>query len=73
MRILVRGCIIEWGSEDAKIKHFKPHLDLAADLVKSGGLKLSEASLSGESIKNFKRVLLTFKRCYLDVSEQMKR
>ena len=73
MRILVRGCKIEWGSEQAKINHFKPHLDLAADLVKCGGLKLSESTLGGERILNFKRVLMTFRRCYLEVSEVMKR
>lgn len=73
MRILVRGCKIEWGGEQAKINHFKPHLDLAADLVKCGGLKLSEATLGGERILNFKRVLMTFRRCYLEVSEVMKR
>ena len=73
MRILVRGCKIEWGGEIAKMKHFKPHLDLAADLVKSGGLKLSETTLSGEPLLNFKRVLLTFKRCYLTVEEKMRR
>ena len=73
MRILIRGCKIEWGGEKAKIDHFKPHLDLAIDLLRSGGLKLSEHTMSGERIKNFKRVLLTFKRCYLEVSEVMKR
>ena len=73
MRILIRGCKIEWGSEQAKINHFKPHLDLAADLVKCGGLKLSETSLGGERILNFKRVLMSFKRCYLEVTEVMKR
>lgn len=73
MRILVRGCKIEWGSDTDKIKHFNPHLRLAADLVKSGGLKFSDSSLVGEPLNNFKRVLVTFKRCYIDVSEVMKR
>ena len=50
MRILVRGCLIEWGSAEAKMKHFKPHLSLAADLVKSGGLKLDEKTLSGQPL-----------------------
>ena len=69
LRILIRGCKIDWGSENAKIKHFKPHLDLATDLAKSGGLKFSDASLTGEPIKNMRRVLDTFRRCYLEVNE----
>ena len=73
MRILVRGALIEWGTHDAKMKHFTPHLNLAADLVKSGGLKFSDASLVGEPLNNFKRVLTTFKRCYMEVSESSKR
>jgi len=72
MRILVRGCKIEWGDEKSKINQFKPHLDLAKDLVKSGGLILTSTD-TGLKVDNLKRVLLSFKRCYLDVSEKMKR
>ena len=42
MRILVRGCKIEWGPYKEKIKHFNPQLELASDLVRSGGLVLNE-------------------------------
>ncbi len=41
MRILVRGCKIEWGDVKDKMAHFAPHLKLSEELVKSGGLKLS--------------------------------
>ena len=64
-RILVRGAKIEWGSEAAKIGHFPSQLKLASDFVTSGGLIL-DYSLEVDRISNFKRVLLTFKRCYID-------
>jgi len=59
MRILVRGCKIEWGTEKAKISHFLPHLKLTRDLVKSGGLVMSttDSGIYGE--KNFGRLLQT--------------
>ena len=41
MRILVRGCKIEWGSEKLKILNFEPYLKLTTDFIKSGGLVLS--------------------------------
>ena len=72
MRILVRGCKVEWGNDAAKMKHFSPHLNLATDFLKSGGLVL-DTDFTGEKVKNFKRVLLSLKRCYLDVSEKNKR
>ena len=40
-RIIVRGCMVEWGGEKVKISHFKPHLNLTRDFVKSGGLIIS--------------------------------
>ena len=72
MRILVRGCKIEWGPYQEKIKHFNPQLELASDLVRSGGLVLNE-NLDGPNYKNFKRVLLCFKRCYIEQREPLKR
>ena len=42
-RIIVRGCMVEWGGEKVKISHFKPHLNLTRDFVKSGGLIISAA------------------------------
>lgn len=51
-----------------------PHLKLASDFVRNGGLVFSVGVLEGtDQIANFKRVLLSFQRCYLDVSEKMKR
>ena len=41
LRILMRGCLIEWGSEAEKIKNLTPYLNLAQDFVKSGGLVLT--------------------------------
>lgn len=58
MRILVRGCKIEWGTSDAKIGHFAPYLHLVRDFIKSGGLILgtdSTGNILGE--KNFGRVI----------------
>lgn len=71
-RILVRGAKIEWGNDNAKIKYFTPQLDLASQLVSSGGLLL-DINLDAKSIGNFKRILKTFSRCYLEPTEQMKR
>ena len=71
-RIIVRGCMVEWGKENAKVSHFKPHLDLSNDFIKSGGLVLS-VDLQEDGFIHIKRLLLTFKRCLLEVSEKMKR
>ena len=68
----MRGCIVEWGGEKAKIGHFMPHLSLAQDFIKSGGLVLS-ADQSSDGFANLKRLLQTFKRCFLEISEKMKR
>jgi len=68
----VRGCKIEWGSEIAKMSHFAPHLKLSSEFVTNGGLIL-DISIEVDRISNFKRMLLSFKRCYLDNNESMKR
>lgn len=54
------------------MKHFTPHQKLASDLISSGGLIISPTLETGY-MANFKRVLMTFKRSYLDVSEKNKR
>lgn len=74
MRILVRGCKIEWGNDATKMKHFMPHLKLASDFVRNGGLVFTVGVLEGtDQIANFKRVLLSFQRCYINTDEKMKR
>lgn len=40
LRILVRGALVDWGTDAQKIKHFEPHLEMASNLVTSGGLHL---------------------------------
>ena len=72
MRILVRGNQIEWGGDAIKMKHFAAHLSLSKELLNCGGLKFGQ-SLEPTQIQNLKRVLMTFKRCYLDPSEKTKR
>ena len=49
-----------------------PHLSLAQDFIKSGGLVLS-AEQSKDGFANLKRLLQTFKRCFMEISEKMKR
>jgi len=60
MRIVVRGCKIEWGGEQAKMNQFAPYLKLVRDFVKSGGLVLgtdSAGNILGE--KNLGRLIQT--------------
>jgi len=73
LRLLVRGCQIEWGTEATKMKHFRQYLELATSLVESRGLVLATDGSGILGIQNLKRVLLSFKRCYLDDREPMKR
>jgi len=54
------------------MKHFTPHQKLASDLISCGGVVISP-TLEKDYMANFKRVLMTFKRSYLDVSEKNKK
>ena len=69
LRILVRGNQIEWGSDSVKMKHFVPHLSLARELLKSGGIKFNQ-ELEPNNIKNLKRVMMSFQRCYLATGDE---
>ena len=56
------------------MNQFTPYLRLVTDFIKSGGLILgvdASGNILGE--KNFGRLIKTCARCYLDVSERMKR
>ena len=56
------------------MNQFTPYLRLVTDFIKSGGLILgvdTSGNILGE--KNFGRLIKTCARCYLDVSERMKR